>query len=613
MRLVIAVIGTFFALLGAPLAEAAKKPTLKRFTSCTSLLSYARANAPKIVERRRRASDGGMVGEAQAVAAPAPAASPQSDESGGGGSGGPAFSRTNVQEAGVDEPDLVKTDGRRVFTVHGTRLFALSADGRDVLGFVELPRGGEHQLFLHGDKVLVFSRGYVYEDLPRPAPPAPSASGGPVARDASTAAPYYGGQTTMTLVDVRDAAAMRVTRTLVAEGDFADARLTGSTARIVLRTSPRALQEPTAEAMARARSSRWLPRGTLRRGMKGKRTFLRLADCGDVRRPPDFSGLDSLTILTIDVERGLTPVDSDAVLTGADTVYASKDSLYLASQRWGQAEVQATQLHKLDISRADTTTYRASGEVEGGLLNQFSLSEHGGVLRAATTAQDRETSESYVTTLDERDGRLVKVGKVGGLGKGERIYSVRFIGDQGYVVTFRETDPLYTLDLSNPAAPRVVGELKILGYSAYLHPVGEDLLLGVGQDATEQGMTQGTQLSLFDVSNPTKPVRLHQRRLGDRESSSEAEYQHHAFLWWPGTSLAVLPLYDNRFSGAVGLRVTRGGIDEVGRVTHGTADGAASIQRSLVIDDRLLTLSSVGLKASRLDDLADLAFVAFPR
>ena len=125
------------------------------------------------------------------------------------------------------------------------------------------------------------------------------------------------------------------------------------------------------------------------------------------------------------------------------------------------------------------------------------------MLRAATTSNDNE-SQSYVTVLATKGGRLEKAGQVGGLGRGERIYAVRFIGDRGYVVTFRETDPLYTLDLADPARPRVTGELKILGYSAYLHPVGEHELLGVGQDATPEGMRLGTQVSLFDVSNPPR-------------------------------------------------------------------------------------------------------------
>src|SRR3712207_2931589 len=123
--------------------------------------------------------------------------------------------------------------------------------------------------------------------------------------------------------------------------------MTGSSIRVVIDAPPRALQEDTPEAIAGARVARWLPRGTLRRGRKGKRTFMRLAQCDDVRRPPEFSGLDALTVLTIDVARGLMPVDSDAVLTGAETVYASKDSLYLATHRWD--EWNRTLLHKLDI------------------------------------------------------------------------------------------------------------------------------------------------------------------------------------------------------------------------------------------------------------------------
>ena len=122
-----------------------------------------------------------------------------------------------------------------------------------------------------------------------------------------------------------------------------------------------------------------------------------------------------------------------------------------------------------------------------------------------------------------------------GLGKGERIFAVRFLGDVGYVVTFRQTDPLYTLDLARPEAPRVVGELKIRGYSAYLHPIGEGLLLGVGQDATAAGGRLGAQVSLFDVSNLARPVRLHQRLLGDG-GTSEVEWDHHAFLWWAPAS-----------------------------------------------------------------------------
>ncbi len=141
---------------------------------------------------------------------------------------------------------------------------------------------------------------------------------------------------------------------------------------------------------------------------------------------------------------------------------------------------------------------------------------------------------------------LAERGEVTGLGRGERIYSVRFIGDLGYVVTFRQTDPLYALDLRDPAAPKVTGELKISGYSAYLHPGGPDRLIGIGQEADGQGRVRGTQISLFDVADPAAPRLL--SRFHQRKSGSEAEWDPHAFLYWPPqeagsrTGLAMVPL-----------------------------------------------------------------------
>ena len=130
----------------------------------------------------------------------------------------------------------------------------------------------------------------------------------------------------------------------------------------------------------------------------------------------------------------------------------------------------------------------------------------------------------------------MQAGRIGELGKGERVYAVRFVGDVGYVVTFRQIDPLYTVDLADPERPRVLGELKIAGYSAYLHPIGEDLLLGIGQNADAEGRRLGTQLSIFDVSNLRRPQLLHHEALG--AGWSEAENDHHAFLFWPRTGLS---------------------------------------------------------------------------
>jgi hypothetical protein len=207
-----------------------------------------------------------------------------------------------------------------------------------------------------------------------------------------------------------------------------------------------------------------------------------------------------------------------------------------------------------------------------------------------------------VRTLQERDGRLVQVGEVAGLGKGERIYAVRFIGDTGFVVTFRQVDPLYTLDLSDPAKPRKVGELKVPGYSAYLHPVGDGLLLGVGQDATDDGRTTGLKLSLFDVSNLAAPVQLDQFAFGSN-SYTEVEDDHHAFLWWEPERLAVVPAirYDATsadFAGSLSFRIDRAsGIVEAGRIAHPALEGfdPYAYDRAVVVGSRLVLLSNAGV------------------
>jgi hypothetical protein len=413
------------------------------------------------------------------------------------------------------------------------------------------------------------------------------------------------------------------------DGQYVDARMVGGTVRVVVSSTP----DEGVQPLTRAKLRTFVPATTIRSRISG-RTFRRgVVACDAVRRPRAFSGLGLLTVLTVDLDRGLYDVDRDAIMAGAETVYASASSLYVASHRWIPVLADATdvpsgtrtEIHRFDASRPGATTYAGSGTVPGFVLNQFALSEHDGALRVASTDEPAwlpeggqpTPAQSFVTVLQAQAGRLAQVGQVGGLGHGQRIFGVRFAGTTGYVVTFRQTDPLYTLDLSAPATPRVVGELEIPGYSAYLHPIGDGLLLGIGQQADATGRAQGTQVSLFDVSDLAHPRRIQHAVYGN--GSSDAEFDHHAFLWWAPTGTAVLPLqtYDpsgdpaKGFTGAIGLHVDARTIAEVGRVVHGTGPDVAPIARSLVVGERLYTLSYLGLQASRLDTLAPVAFVAF--
>ena len=434
----------------------------------------------------------------------------------------------------------------------------------------------------------------------------------------------YDPVTRLTEVDVSDPAKLTVVRTQRVRGVFVSARLTGAIARVVVTNTPRAEAEP----QLRPRLKGWLAHTTVANRLTGHRRTRPATRCRAVRRAQVYSGLDMLTVLTIDMDRGLPEVDSDAVMTGAELVYASPRRLYVATQRFvpQSASVEdvhgGTTIHEFDAADTAETTYRASGTVPGFLLNQWAMSERGGVLRVASSQAptwlggSETEGQSFVTTLARREHSLARLGQVGGLGKGERIYSVRFIDDVGYVVTFRQVDPLYTVDLADPRDPRVRGELKIRGYSAYLHPVGRDLLLGVGQDATERGQALGTQLSLFDVSDLAQPRRLHQRTVAPG-ASSDVEYDHHAFLWWAPRNLAVMPVQyatdQDYFSGALGFGVERtSGIGEVGSATHKSGDYIAPIQRSLVVGGRLFTLSDLGLEENDLADLSEKAWLELP-
>jgi uncharacterized secreted protein with C-terminal beta-propeller domain len=651
---VLAVLGATFvveALDGsaAPAARA-EGARLLRFGSCADLLDYMKQNAQPHVSAwgflgRQGVREVGPVAQQPALPVGIPAPSPPvAITSTAGGTSAPAedeFSTTNVQEPGVDEPDLAKSNGSTLFAVAGAKLHAVDIRGerpRRVDSLV-LRDGSSHQLLLSKDTLLVLSYD---EDHARGEP-------GLLRTPHSTVVPPHEPppppRTTLTQVDVSSPGWMKVVRRLTFDGRYLSARLAGGSVRVVFATSvpeeldffrPRSFQLP-AEALERNRSviadskaANWLPSYEIR-NVRTKRRSARSVQCRHVSRPPRFSGFGMLTVLTIDVDRGLAPVESDAILGDGEIVYASDSSLYAATQRWTAGEratlspppKQSTLLHKFDISHPERTAYRASGTVPGYLLNQWALSEHDGILRAATTEFPTwwaaGQSQSSVTTFKEESGRLVQIGRVGGLGRGERIFGVRFIGDVGYVVTFRQTDPLYTIDLSKPAAPRLLGELKIPGYSAYLHPAGEDLLLGLGQGATEDGAVIGMQLSVFDVSDLRKPLRLHRRTI--EGASSEAELDHHAFLYWKRARLVVVPVETSSplFQGVVGFRIGREGLAEVGRITHGRGklsssrswSSAPPIQRTFVVRDALLTVSAAGVRASDLRTFADRGWAGF--
>jgi hypothetical protein len=393
-------------------------------------------------------------------------------------------------------------------------------------------------------------------------------------------------------------------------------------------------------AVSRAGVGAWLPSYST---TSGGRTVSGSVPCTSVSRPSWYSGTSLLTVGTFDLSSPVlgtgTPVSVEA---DGDTVYGTASSLYIAGgNQWaglssdgGVAGADAaagpsptgirqqTQIYRFDISQAGPPRFAASGVVPGYLVDQYALSEWNGHLRVATTtglswaAADGPSpagasappSSSAVYELSLAGSAMPIIGKVTGLGSGERIYSVRFLGPVGYVVTFRQTDPLYTMDLSDPARPRVVGSLALTGYSAYLHPASATELIGIGQSADKMGHIGGIQVSLFDVKNLASPARLATYALAG--ASSAAEFDPHAFLYWPSAGLVVVPLDAPGQSGDLVLRLSGSGLTRAG-LLQVPALAPGTIQRSLVIGGTLWTVASSGLMASDLRTLHDEAWLSF--
>jgi Beta propeller domain len=641
---------------GKPAPQAIIKASLTAFHSCSDALAALRGAAeasvtpygmPQVAGASPRtgvayaASGVATAPEAAAAAAPAGAAGGAANSS----AAAPAYSGTNDYTAGVDEPDLVKTDGRRIVTVSGSTLEVIDAATRQVTGTLDLSSSGvqygQLNLLLSGDHVLVISTS--------------ASEAGP----ASPTVPRYGPK--FILVDL--AGQPQVLASYTISGNLVDARLTGSIVRVVTDSAPNIVfpDVPSgtsgAERVATYRAAvgqagldAWLPRY---QSTSASGSTSGSVPCTSVSRPAKFSGANLLTVLTFDMSADTFGTgDPASIAADGDTVYGTTSSLYVASGAmvtpWGaggtyvrgSGPAQGTQIYRFDVSQPGPPRYVGSGSVPGYLLNQYAMSEWNGYLRVATTtgtswaiadgvpsgksgASGVQPSSSAVYELTTSAPVMRIVGVVAGLGSMERIYAVRFIGPVGYVVTFRQTDPLYTLDLSDPAHPQVVGALALTGYSAYLHPVSTTRLIGVGQNADSVGHVLGAQVSLFDVSDLAKPSRLATYALAS--SVSAAGMDPHAFLYWPADQLVVVPIQEyggvavsagaTRVpqSGALVLRISGTSLTRAGFISPPQSSGydGAPIERSLVIGQTLWTISPGGVLASDLTTLRQQAWLPF--
>jgi uncharacterized secreted protein with C-terminal beta-propeller domain len=623
---------------------------------------------------------------AGASPSPAPATTPgtpATDTGSKGSSGGATeVSKTNNQIAGVDEADFIKNDNKYIYVVNGSTfqiVDAWPATQAHEIAKVSVA-GTAKKLFVEGDRAIVYS------SIPRGTGSSGSDRGGYPGYGASECTYGYdcdftgdGTRTQVAVYDISDRTAPRVTRTIQLSGSYIGARRIGNAVHTVVASpeqstwfegvnyyvdlsnacAPGSYGAPTtvaeiravraAHEAARAKNTEIIRNAAIQAflpAMTDTASPAAATACSNFYGSGLQDGTSFTSLVTFDLANE-APASSTTILSRPGAIFASAEALYMAvpHQRTGYydwfddmaQEDEASTIHKFVLGPAATDThYNGSGVTKGRVLNQFSMDEYEGNLRIATTKGHVPSPDVYstLTVLSQGETGLEQVGQIDHIAPKEDIRSVRFAGPRGYIVTFKKTDPLFLLDLASATQPRILSELKIPGFSTYMHMMDDTHLLTIGYDANDHGdfaYFAGVILQIFDVSDPQNPKLAHKETIGTRGSSSEALANHLAFNYFAPKSLLALPMTicegggDGSFGTTMsfsGLMVydttAANGFHLRGRVAHphtstgGYDNGACSnwwtqasseVKRSIFMDDYVFSISEKTIKANQLDHL----------
>lgn len=577
--------------------------------------------------------------EAQKSAAAAPPAAGRADRIA-------AYSATNVQVQGVDEADVVKTDGTYLYqaTPDDVRIIRASpANAMKLMSRLTYQDGQFRPLELYVDEKRLIVIGHSN---------APALSGN------SRLAAHVPAAVQALVYDIKDKQNPKLTRRLELDGEYLSSRKIGSSLYLIAnkRINPHLILEQNEEA----------PGPVYRDSARGD--DYQTIPYQEIRYFPEAIQPAYLLAAGINLDDPRHPLSVHAYLGAGENIYASPSNLYVAvtaqpaPAEGVKAFKRALLPQPLPPDNTSTAVYRfalkngtlsldGKGMVPGRILNQFSMDEHGTYLRIATTSgdvwrTDEGISKNNLYVLDER---LNITGKLEGIAPGERIYSVRFMGERAYMVTFKKVDPLFVIDLKQPNAPTVLGALKIPGYSDYLHPYDEHHIIGFGKDAIadkEWAYYQGMKVALFDVTDVNNPKEAFKTVIGDRGTDSDLLSNHKALLFSLEKHLIAFPVTvreltdaqktagDFRgygqfvFQGAYVYRLDlQHGFTLRGRITHLSAadykqagvdwyESEKNVQRILLIGDTLYTVSRAAVEAhdlSTMQKLGSLSLFQLPQ
>lgn len=543
------------------------------------------------------------------------------------------FTGTNNQIAGVDEADIVKTDGMYIYQLSNNRIRVIRAFPLEDAGLVMEKTFEEnayyYQMFLHDDYLVLL--GNRWEAYQPEEPEGENDDGDPKADEpiGGKSMIWWGKSYQRVVVyDISDRTQMKKVKSLEVEGYGMAARKIDN--KIVLVTNKggywglyRGFAEGSTDGSEKdVNLSDILP------SYRVDDEKAKLIDATDVKVIGIPDSTDMTTVTTLTLADGFA-TQMEAIMAGAGTVMVTRENLYVAHQQWPQYNELTgffdgsvvTEIYKLNIENG--IKLLSSGKVDGYLINQFAMDESDGKLRVATTTQKYKQNQEWETEnhVFVLDSNMKQVGHLDGIAKGETIYSVRFTGDRAYMVTFEQVDPFFVIDLS-ANQPKILGELKIPGFSNYLHPVDGNLVFGIGKDVKVESdgrlVTGALKISLFDVNNELSPKEVDNLKIGSEYTYSEALYDHKAILYVKSKNLLAFTINDynmvvssdDKYSytnqaifvtvDPNGDLILRGEVN----LRPKDADGDYSIQRIVHIDNYVYLLSDKMFTVLDIDSLA---------
>lgn len=636
---------------------------LKKFSSIDELKSYLKENSQQSLYNYYSLGQG-SVGEGDMVTRTTSEVSPAAGKS-------LDYSTTNIQVEGVDEADVVKNDGKYIYTIRDNKVIiidAYPADSSSIVSEIVFENNTPSQIFVNGDKLIIFSNKNYYYDYGIAYPEKVVESIG-----IASSYNYYNSQkTVINIYNIEDRSAPVLDNSYELDGYYQNSRMIGNYIYTITNQAIYDYKDPIIpESIYRCGSSKcfdlWyfdrpdsshqftiITSIDLESGKNQSKVFL-LGYSQNLyvsqnniyivysRQLSINDFLDKIIDITIplvpsDIQIKIKEVQISSLFSNDEKMSAigrilnnyssslSPDARLEFQKKYEAVgtkvqeeiakEMEKTIIHKISI-KDGVIEYKSEGEVPGFTLNQFSMDEYNGNFRIATTTEAwTQKSRNHVYILDDS---LKITGKLEDLAKGEKIYSVRFLGEKGYMVTFRQIDPLFVIDLT-PNNPKVLGFLKIPGVSDYIHPYDETHIIGLGRDATEKGRIKGLKLALFDVSDVSNPKEMSSIIIGEQGSYSEALYDHKAFLFNKEKNLLVIPASItenntyNAFQGAFVFHINlQDGISLKGRITHNNLTentknyyNTNNVNRALYIGNVLYTLSTSMIKMNDLNDLYEI-------